>query len=342
MNKYAVSVIMPCYNEETFIARAIESLMDDYVATHAEILVVDGMSTDNTAAVVADLVKKNYPVRLLQNKKQLQCYALNLGIGEARGETIVRVDAHSIYPNHYVKQLVNLLETTDAANVGGIMLPNGTTPTQQAIARAMTHPVGVGNAKFHLGNYKGYVDTVYLGTFKKDLFGEIGLYDTDAHPNEDAELNLRILKAGKKIYLDSSIAVEYFPRDTFKKLAIQYYRYGRGRAYTTTKHKQVTSFRQLAPQMLVLGLLASLIAGFLWHPFFFLPVAVYPLLVTLTALLKPGGKKTSLSVRFRLAAAFKLMHITWGLGFLTFFVTGKRFKGAQVATTEENNNDTGT
>ncbi|MCP5053395.1 MAG: glycosyltransferase family 2 protein, partial [bacterium] len=239
-NMTNVSIIMPCYNEEQFIARAIESLADDYVIKYAGILVVDGLSSDGKVDIVNGFIGRNFPVRLLRNEKKLQCYGLNLGIAEAKGDIIVRVDAHSLYPWGYVEKLVHLLETVPAANVGGIMLPRGHTPVQKAIALAMRHPIGVGDAKFHLGNYKGYVDTVYLGTFKKDVFETVGLYDTNCRTNEDAELNIRLLKEGKKIYLDSSIQVEYLPRDSFAKLALQYFLYGRGRAYTTVKHRQVT------------------------------------------------------------------------------------------------------
>jgi len=133
---------------------------------------------------------------------------------------------------------VELLERNDAANVGGMMLPQGKTTIQKSIALAMQHPVGVGDARFHLGNFKGYVDTVYLGTFRKDFFEKIGPYDINAHPNEDAEFNIRVQKAGEKVYLDSSIRVKYFSRSSLKNLAQQYFKYGRGRCYTTLKHKK--------------------------------------------------------------------------------------------------------
>ncbi|MDQ1353983.1 MAG: hypothetical protein QG657_4292, partial [Acidobacteriota bacterium] len=111
-NTKKVSIIMPCYNEENFIASAIETLVDDYVLEHTEILVVDGQSTDQTPAIVTEFMEKGTPIKLLENEKKLQCHGLNLGISKAVGEFIVRVDAHSTYPEGYVKKLVQLLETT--------------------------------------------------------------------------------------------------------------------------------------------------------------------------------------------------------------------------------------
>lgn len=317
--KPLVSIIMPCFNEEQHIVHAVDSLMDDFVRDNAEILIVDGMSTDNTTSVVNELVKKKYPVKLMFNLGRLQCYALNMAITAAEGEFIVRVDAHSRYPEGYVKKLVHLLETTDAANVGGVMLPKGENTVQKAIALAMQHPVGVGDAKFHLGNYQGFVDTVYLGAFRKDIFDSVGVYDTNCRTNEDAELNIRILKNGGKIYLDSSIEVEYLPRDSFAKLALQYYRYGKGRAYTTVKHRRMTSLRQLAPPLLVLGLAASLAAAVLYNPLFLLFWGVYITAVMGAALFTPSGKRISLKLRPLMSIAFIIMHTSWGFGFISFF-----------------------
>jgi succinoglycan biosynthesis protein ExoA len=314
-----VSVIMPCYNEEKFIGRAIESLVDDYVLKHAEILVIDGLSTDRTVDIVTGFIQRNFPVRWLKNEKRLQCFGLNQGISAARGEIIVRVDAHSFYPEGYVKKLVELLETTGAANVGGVMLPGGETPVQQAIALAMQHPMGVGDAKFHLGNYHGWVDTVYLGAFKKEVFTAVGLYDTRCRTNEDAELNIRIRKSGGKIYLDSSIRVEYLPRESFAQLAVQYFRYGQGRAYTTVKHRLVTSYRQVAPPLLVTGLMGSLLLSF-FYPYFLVVWGCYLLALLATAWFAWPRRKISLGIRCLTGAAFFLMHTAWGFGFLAYFI----------------------
>ena len=215
------------------------------------------------------------------------------------------------------------LETTDAANVGGVMFPKGHTLTQQAVALAMQHPIGVGNAKFHLGNFKGYVDTVYLGTFRKNIFDTIGLFDTNCRTNEDAELNIRLLKTGEKIYLDSSIQVEYLPRDTFGKLALQYFRYGLGRAYTTIKHRLFTSYRQVVPLLLVVGLAASLGLSFI-NPLFLLFWASYMLAITAVSLFTWQGRHISLKLRSLMGIAFMVMHISWGSGFLCFFFKRKQ------------------
>ena len=212
---------------------------------------------------------------------------------------------------------MELLERNDAANVGGMMLPQGKTTIQKSIALAMQHPVGVGDARFHLGNFKGYVDTVYLGTFRKDFFEKIGPYDINAHPNEDAEFNIRVQKAGEKVYLDSSIRVKYFSRSSLKNLAQQYFKYGRGRCYTTLKHKKITSFRQIGPVLLVAGLVVSLILSF-WNFLFLLFPSFYVLGLVIVVLFSWRGQSVPLKQRFLVGISFLLMHVGWGIGFISF------------------------
>jgi len=318
----SVSVIMPCYNEEKYIAQSLESLLDDYCLKNCEVIVVDGMSGDGTQDIINSLIKKGLPIRLFRNEKKLQVHGLNLALSKAKGEVIVRADAHCLYPPGYIKKCLDLLMTVDVSNVGGVMKPQGEETVQKAIALALKHPVGVGDAKWHLGNYSGYVDTVYLGTFRKGLFKDIGLYDLKSSANEDAELNLRILKAGGKVYLDSSIEVIYFPRESLKELAIQYFRYGRGRCYTTLKHRKITSFRQIAPVLLVLALFFSFVLSFFQPLILFIPFS-YLGVVFLTALLSWPKQTIPFKQRILTGLAFLIMHTCWGVGFLSRLIFRK-------------------
>jgi len=314
-----ISILIPCYNEENYIKQCLDSLIDDFVLQNAEILVLDGMSTDRTRFVVERYIKnhKNISIKLLDNPKKYQSYGLNSAMGSARGEVIVRADAHTKYPKDYVKKCVELLVNIDAEGIGGVMTAKGKTRFQKLVALAMKHPVGVGDAKFHLGNYSGYVDTVYLGTFWKGIFNKLGGFDPHTHPNEDAEFNLRILESGGKIYLDKSIKVEYFPRDSLKKLTKQYFNYGKGRSRTTLKHRRFTSPRQLAPIALVLGILASLILSVVISPvFLFFPASYVSSILIVSLLSFFKGEMRKFADVFLLSVIFMSMHISWGLGFL--------------------------
>ncbi|WP_333656536.1 glycosyltransferase family 2 protein, partial [Dissulfurispira sp.] len=195
-----MSVIIPVYNEENAIIQCLESLIDgDYPLDNLEFIIADGGSSDRTLEVLKEFASKNknVAVKIVNNAFKTQGYGLNIAIENAdiKSEIILRADAHSIYPKNYILDCVKTLREVDADNAGGVMVPVGETPFQKAVAFCMSHPIGVGNAKFHLGGYSGFVDTVYLGCFKKNIFEKIGLFDPEMTTNEDAELNLRILKS---------------------------------------------------------------------------------------------------------------------------------------------------
>jgi succinoglycan biosynthesis protein ExoA len=173
-----VTVIMPCLNEEEGIRGALDSLIDEWVLAEGEVLVLDGGSLDGTRRVVEEFAKTcgapgpEAAIRIIDNPDRYQVHGLNAGIRAARGEFIVRADAHCLFPPGYVRNCVGLFRTKEpegAANVGGVMKPRGATLRQKGVALAMQHPLGVGDALFHLGTRSGFTDTVYLGTFRKSV-----------------------------------------------------------------------------------------------------------------------------------------------------------------------------
>ncbi len=194
------------------------------------------------------------------------------------------------------------------------MVPLGKGFLQRAVSFCMSHPLGVGNAQFHLGNHSGFVDTVYLGCFKRAVFEKVGLFDPAMTPNEDAELNLRIRKSGGTVYLDSNIRVGYFPRDTLAKLARQYFRYGQGRCRTSKKHGSFTSIRQVVPPFWTVFTVALLLLS--WRSVFFVfPLAAYVLVLLLVSMYGAYGKQDRAVLLS--PVCFAVMHYAWGLGFLS-------------------------
>jgi succinoglycan biosynthesis protein ExoA len=323
-----ISVLIPTYNEQDTITSCIESLLDgDYPVGTLEFIIADGGSTDNTRQEVEHFRRRCPDVRIkvLHNPRKMQGHGLNMAVRNvsADSEIIIRADAHSVYPRHYIAQCVESSLTTDADNVGGVMVPLGQGSLQRAVSFCMSHPLGVGNAKFHLGNQSGFVDTAYLGCFKKDVFKKVGLFDPAMTPNEDAEFNLRIRKAGGTIYLNHEIRVGYFPRDTLAKLMKQYYRYGQGRCRTSKKHKAFTSFRQVVPPLWVVVTLILLVLS-LSSVVYLLPLLVY-FFVLLSVSIFGACRKRDAAVLLS-PICFSVMHYAWGLGFFTELFVFKTVK----------------
>lgn len=326
--KLRIAVIIPTRNEENNIGSCLDSLLENnYPQDLIEILLIDGQSTDKTVDIVKAYAQKYSNIKIYHNPDRFQVFALNIGIRNASpsSDVIMRADAHSVFPENYISLCVETLIKTGASCVGGTMNPIGKTRVQRAIAFCMSHPLGVGDAKFHLGGHSGYVDTVYLGFYRKEVFKKIGLYDTRFFTNEDAELNLRIIKSGGKIYLNDKIQVEYFPRESIGKLAKQYFRYGEGRAKTVKKHWKITSFRQVAPPLFVLSLILAIALMIVYSPIFFILFFSVYALTLISSSIRGCFTHKSIDILFS-PIAFFAMHVSWGLGFLKnlFFYSMKK------------------
>lgn len=312
-----VSVIIPTYNEGDTITNCIESLIDgDYPLNKLEFMIADGSSSDNTLKKIEDFSGKNpnIRIRVVNNPHKTQGYGLNIAMQNAdeKSEIILRADAHSVYPRNYITDCAKTISQVNADNVGGVMVPLGKTPVQKAMSFCLSHPLGVGNARFHLGNQSGFVDTVYLGCFKKEVFDKVGLFDPIMTPNEDAEFNMRIRKSGGTIYLNTDIRVIYYPRKTITKLMKQYFRYGQGRCRTFKKHRAFTSVRQVIPPLWVTATLILLAASLFFKPFL-IPLLAYLFIILLVSIYG-AYKRRDIAILLS-PICFVIMHYAWGLGF---------------------------
>ncbi|MBI5070621.1 MAG: glycosyltransferase family 2 protein [Deltaproteobacteria bacterium] len=250
-----VTIVMPCLQEARYIEACLGSVrQQDYPADKLEILVTDGGSRDGTREIIARVAAEDPRVAMVDNPDRLQAPGMNAAIRRARGEVLVRMDVHCEYAPDYVRRCVEALDRTGADNVGGAQRPRAHTPFQRALCAALQSPLGVGNARYRSAGEEGFVDTVFLGAFRRRVFERVGLYDPGAATNEDAELNQRIIAAGGRVFLSKEIVVHYYPRASFAALARQYYRYGQGRARTVAKHGRLLSVRPVLPAVaLVLG-----------------------------------------------------------------------------------------
>ncbi|HEY9516645.1 MAG TPA: glycosyltransferase family 2 protein, partial [Gemmatimonadaceae bacterium] len=286
-----VSVIIPCRNERDWIHACLTSLLRaDYPSDRLEIVVVDGMSDDGTRDCIARLAAENPRIRMLDNPARITPSALNIAIANSRGDVILRADAHSRYPESYVPDLVRWLGDSGADNVGGVWItePGGPGAMARAIAAAMSHPLGVGNAHFRIGTREPrWVDTVPFGCYRRDVFERIGLFDEDLIRNQDDELNVRLIRAGGRILLVPDVVCSYNARDSLAKLWRMYYQYGYFKPLVARKVGGVFTWRQLVPPAFVLALAVSLILAIAWPataPLLFAVVAIYLVAVLGTAL----------------------------------------------------------
>lgn len=221
-----VSVVIPVYNEEKYISKCIDSLLQqNYPHNSLEFIFVDGNSKDSTVKII-ELYQNRYPnlIKVLSNPNRTAPYAMNIGIHAAVGKYIIRMDAHSEYSIDYIMQCVEHLKITGANNVGGIAETISNGYVGKTIALMLASKFGVGNSQFRINGEDGYVDTVPFGAFPKDIFEKYGYYDERLTRNQDNEMNSRIRRNGGKIFLTSKIKFKYYCRDsvdTVLKMAVQ-------------------------------------------------------------------------------------------------------------------------
>lgn len=320
----ALTVIIPCYNEEKYIAGVIDSILNnDYPKELMEVFIVDGMSTDRTREVVAEYAKNHDFIFLIDNKDKYVPYAMNNGIKMAKGKIIIRMDAHCIYPKDYISKLIYYSDLLNAENVGGALItcPGADTLKAKAISLCLSTSFGVGNSLFRLTNHKKeYIETntVPFGCYKKEIFDKIGFYDTELKRSQDFEFNERILSNGGKIYLIPSIKLKYYVRDTYSKLAKMLFQYGYFTPLVDYKLKRVSKLRKYIPPIFFMSLAIPTALSVFYLPLLCvsgLSLALHTA-ASVVFTLKTALQEKQLAVVPYLMAAYLTAHISYGIGFI--------------------------
>lgn len=316
-----VSIVVPCRNEFAFITECLDSILcTTWPLDRLEVLVVDGMSDDGTRALLDRYAELHAAVRILDNPQRITPVALNTGIRAARGDVILRMDAHNSYPSEYATKLVLALFESGADNVGGLWItrPGNNSSTARAISLALGHWFGVGNAHYRIGTReRRWVDTVPFGCYRREVFDRIGYFDEELVRNQDDEFNLRLIRNGGRILLLPDVASEYHARETLSKLWRMYFQYGLFKPLVIRKVRGVLTVRQLVPAGFVLAL-AVLGMWALWSR------AATVLLMLL--LVVYGGADVFASaqvgrghewlVKLKLLIVFPVIHVAYGIGFV--------------------------
>ena len=309
----AISVILPVLNEEPHLAESVSAILSqDYIGSF-EIILALGPSRDQTNKIAESLAQRDSRIKLVMNPSGKTAAGLNLAIAASESPVIVRVDGHAKIPNNYLSLAVSILRESGAVNVGGVMAAEGVTNFEIAVSRAMRSALGVGASRFHTGGNAGEADTVYLGAFRREAINAVGGFDERYTRAQDWELNHRLRKNGGKIYFDPRLQVTYRPRPNLKKLAKQYFQYGRWRRVVSRSHPGTVNLRYLAPPFTLLGTITSLLLGLLIDPFLFIPAAVYGIFLLISSIF------ISKTIRefILLLAIIPTMHFAWGAGFVT-------------------------
>jgi succinoglycan biosynthesis protein ExoA len=311
-----IAIVMPALNEERYIADAIASILPRSGTQDFELLVLDGGSTDRTREIVLELAAQHPEIKLVHNERRIQSAALNIAAEtcDPRAEILVRADCHAEYPPDFAERCATKLIETQSASVVVPMRAVGRQPLQRAIAAAQNSRLGNGGSQHRVAGHSGYVDHGHHAGFDRSVFRALGGYDEAAPYNEDAEYDARLTASGRRIYLDGSLTIDYFPRASFRALARQYFRHGWGRANTILKHAKTPRLRQLLPVLVLFLVAAGLLLWPLTGPVVLLPTLAYGGACVLWAMVL-ASKMRDAAVLLAAPAAI-VMHMSWACGFL--------------------------
>ncbi|MGB4655072.1 MAG: glycosyltransferase family 2 protein [Bacteroidales bacterium] len=317
-----LSVIVPIYNEEKYIERCIQSILDqDYPKDDLEVLFVDGMSNDKTRSIVSSYSKKYPFIFLLDNPNRIVPYAMNIGIKASKGDIIMRLDAHSFYEKDYFSVLTKRLIELDADNVGVVCKTDvlNKTPKTLAIREVLSNKFGVGNSTFRTGvSEVKEVDTVPFGCWRRDVFEKYGLFDVRLVRNQDIELSKRIINGGGKIYIVPDTYCTYLARETYRGIAKNNFGNGKWNILTVfyTKKFSSLSLRHFVPLLFVLSLIIPPFLSIFWFPFIWLSIVSLGLYCGMLGVI---SLKLSINKHlnfFYLIWSFMVLHLSYGFGSL--------------------------
>ncbi len=314
-----MSVLIPARDCAAHIEGCLDAIAEQRYDGPLEVVVALAPSADRTADVLASAVEAlegRLAVRVIPNPGGSAASGLNAALAACNGRIVARVDAQARIAAGYLQRAASKLAATGAGNVGGVQHPVSDTPrgSAAAIAAAMGSAFGAGPAAFRQGRAEGPADTVYLGVFDRDALHAVGGFDESLQRNQDYDLNWRLRQAGRVVWLDPALVVDYLPRRNLGGLAAQHLHYGAWKRKVLLRHPRSLRLRQLAPPVLAVGLVASLVA-LVWGSLFGLVVPVAYGLACVVAALRLR-QLSGLADRVRAVAAFVVMHLCWAAGFL--------------------------
>lgn len=324
-----VSVVIPCRNEEKNIEVCIQAIYANTLCEKekVEVLVIDGMSDDNTRSVLENLIVSYPTLKIIDNPKKVTPVAFNLGVKNSAGKYVQIIGARQIVSKNYLEKAVKFLdENPDVWCIGGAVENIYENNTSEIISKAMDTPFGVGGGNFRILKESAYVDTVGTPMYPKWVFEKIGLFDEALVRNQDDEFNYRVTSNGGKIYLYVDISLKYYVRADYSKLYKQYYQYGYWKVYVNKKVGTITSIRQLAPSILITAIILGFFLALL-HPLLTFLYLIGIMAYLFGAVYFAFSKSKNIVEIGSIIYTFFILHFGYGFGYLKgildFILIGK-------------------
>jgi glycosyltransferase involved in cell wall biosynthesis len=338
-----VSIVVPCRNERDHIETCIQSILRQETPCGGfELIIADGMSDDGTREILTRLAAEDARLRIIDNRGRITPCGMNAGIHEARGRYIAIMGAHTEYAPDYVRRCIDLLEEhPEVCCAGGPIGSQGRSMFGQAVAAAMSHPVGVGNAKHRFPDYEGYAEGACFPMFRREIFDQVGLYDENLVHNQDDDFNYRVARNGGKIFISPRAWSSYCVREAPLQLFRQYFQYGYWRVAVLRKHRLPASMRQVVPVTFFTLMFVLLVVGLFLPGWWGLITAGVPVAYAVMLIIAGAGvarkRRVRVGLMFPIAAA--MMHLAYAAGFAWGVINGRSQRPSSASSPKEWSHD---
>lgn len=327
-NDIKVSLCVIALNEEDNIGTLfsnIEQQTFDHALT--EIVLVDSGSTDDTKRMMVEF-KENHSdfanVQVLDNPGKIQASGWNVAIKNAKGELIIRVDAHALIPHNFIAENVACIDSgEDVCGGRRVNIIKGESKGKKILLMAENSMFGSGVATYRNSDKKQYVKTVAHACYRRSVFEKVGLFNESLLRSEDNEMHYRIRQHGYKICMSDRIYSEYQTRTSLKGMLKQKWGNGKWIGITAVrKTPAIFSLYHFIPCIFALVAIACLVlfavsfipsvSWWLCLPFI-CGVALY-LCIDLLLTVKSCKDYKEWTGIFVLPLLFPLLHFAYGFG----------------------------
>lgn len=310
-----VSVLVPVLDEAGSIRETVARMQAQDFGGGFELIFLDGGSRDDTKEILEELARADLRIRVFDNPGKRPPNALNVGLAKARGRLIARMDAHTRYPPSYLSAGARRLGRGDVAHVSGPQLATGNDAWSSRVAMALASPLGSGGARFRRHSDEEFeVDSGFTGMWRRETLERQGGWDERWPVNEDHELASRIRAEGGRFVCIPEMAAEYIPRNSLKRLARQYWTYGRYRAKTSGVHPESMRRSHVLAPGLALTVMVATAAPRPMRTLARFGLAIYVL--ALGGFSIAAGREARPRDVTALPLVFATMHLAAGFGFL--------------------------
>ncbi len=191
----ALSVVMPAYNVERYIGRAIESILNQ-TFDDLELVVGDDCSTDSTWEIINYYVGLDPRVRAFRNERNIGAAAtINRAVAEARADMIAGMDADDISVPHRMERQIKLLRSNPEIAVVGAFVSH-VNENDEVLSLSQTGPTSIEH--FESLRARGEPTMVFGGTsmYEKSRFDAVGGFDSSLRAAADIEFCERMAELG--------------------------------------------------------------------------------------------------------------------------------------------------